>query len=144
MRAAGTAAAGRAVIARGGGAGRTGLLLVDTSVWIDHLRGRRGDLVGPLHDGLVLTHRFVIGELACGNLARRDEVLGLLAALPRAPEATHEESLALVAGSRLAGCGLGWVDVHLLAGARLAGAQLWTRDRALAAAAARLGLGASP
>jgi predicted nucleic acid-binding protein len=129
------------VIAPGGGPTGADRLLVDTSVWIDHLRGRRGDLAGPLHDGLVLTHPFVIGELACGNLARRDEVLRLLAALPRAPEATHEEALALLAGSRLAGCGLGWVDVHLLAGARLAGARLWTRDRALAAAAARLHLG---
>jgi predicted nucleic acid-binding protein len=113
---------------------------VDTSVWIDHLRGRRGDLAGPLRDGLVLTHPFVIGELACGNLARRDEVLGLLAALPRAPEATHAEALALVAEARLAGRGLGWIDVHLLAAALLAGARLWTGDRALAAAAARLGV----
>jgi len=129
------------VITPAGAAAAAELLLVDTSVWVDHLRGRRGDLTGPLHDGLVLTHPFVIGELACGNLTRRDEVLRLLAALPRAPEATHEEALALLAGSRLAGRGLGWVDVHLLAGARLAGARLWTRDRALAAAAVRLGLG---
>ncbi|MBK8167893.1 MAG: PIN domain-containing protein [bacterium] len=130
------------MIARGGGsAAGADRLLVDTSVWIDHLRGRRGDLAGPLQEGLVLTHPHVIGELACGNLARRDEVLRLLAALPQAPEATHAEALALVAGERLSGRGLGWVDVHLLAGARLAAARLWTRDRALAAAAARLGLG---
>lgn len=128
-------APGRAAAAGGGP------VLVDTSVWIDHLRGRRGDLTGPLQEGLVLTHPFVIGELACGNLARRGEVLGLLAALPRAPEATNDEALALVAAARLSGRGLGWVDVHLLAAARLCGARLWTRDRALAAAALRLGAG---
>ena len=124
-----------------GEAAGPGLLLVDTSVWIDHLRGRGGDLAAALNRGVVLTHPYVIGELACGNLARRGEVLGLLAALPCAPEATHEEALSLVTAARLAGRGLGWIDVHLLAGARLAGARLWTRDRALAAAANRLGVG---
>lgn len=132
------------MIAPAAGGVPPGLVLVDTGVWIDHLRGRSGDLGPALCRGLVLTHAFVIGELACGTLTRRDEVLGLLAALPRAPEATHDEALSLVEAAGLAGRGLGWVDVHLLAGARLAAARLWTRDRALAAAAQRLGVGFAP
>jgi predicted nucleic acid-binding protein len=119
----------------------SGPVLVDTSLWIDHLRGRSGDLAVRLEAGEVVTHPFVIGELACGHLARRREVLALLAALPSAPLATHAEAMRLVESRRLAGLGLSWVDAHLLAAALLLPARLWTGDRALAAAAVRLGVG---
>lgn len=115
-------------------------VLVDTSVWIDHLRRGDAGLAGLLEDGAVVVHPFMIGELACGNLQRREEILGLLQALPAAPVASHAEALHFVAAHGLQGEGLGWVDVHLLASARLAGVALRSRDRALASAARRLGL----
>jgi len=116
------------------------VLLVDTSVWVDHLS--RGDphLQELLHNGEVLVHPFVIGELACGNLRQRRKVLGLLDALPTAIVATHEEVLAFLDSHRLYGKGLGYVDIHLLASARLSHAKLWTRDKALMTAAVRLKL----
>ena len=86
------------------------------------------------------THAFVIGELACGNLNRREEILSLLAALPEAPAADQDEALAFVETHRLMGLGLGWIDVHLLASASLARLRLWTLDGRLGSAAARLGL----
>lgn len=115
--------------------------LVDTSVWIDHLRGRTAELARALDEGVVLVHPFVCCELACVHLKRRAEILELLAALPAAPMATQEEALRFVEDHRLRGAGLGWVDVHLLAAARLAGARLWTADKALALAADRHGVG---
>lgn len=88
-----------------------------------------------------MTHRLVVEELACGAMARRGEILGLLAALPRAEEADHLEFLHFVERRGLFGAGLGAVDANLLAAAALARVRLWTRDRALARAAARLGVG---
>jgi hypothetical protein len=86
-------------------------------------------------------HPFVIGELACGNLRNRHELLSLWANLPSAPGATDREALAFIERHKLMGAGLGWVDVHLLASAALAGdARLWTKDRQLATVAARLDL----
>jgi hypothetical protein len=117
-------------------------VLVDTSVWVDHLRRRNPGLALRLELGQVRCHPFVIGELACGNLRRRDEILSLLSELPQVPIAEHEEVLVFVESNRLVGTGLGWVDVHLLASAALASLPLWTRDRRLAAAAARLELSA--
>ncbi len=116
-------------------------VLVDTSVWIDHLRRHDGRLAALLEDQAVLQHPFVVGELACGNPRRRHEVLAHLERLPAATEASHAEVLHLVETQHLHGAGLGWVDVHLLAAARLTGCRLWTRDRALARAARRLGVG---
>lgn len=116
-------------------------MLVDTSVWIDHFRKGNAELGEALELGEVLCHPFVIGELACGNLARRHEVLGWLAALPQAPEATDAEVLVLVESQRLMGRGLGWVDVHLLASVRLAKTELWTLDKRLSAAARDLEAG---
>ncbi len=113
-------------------------MLVDTSVWVDHLRRGDAALRAALLDGDVLGHPFVIGELACGSLAQRDDVLALLAALPAARVAAHAEALALVEAQRLHGAGIGWVDVHLLASARLSRARLWTRDRRLHAVAQHL------
>lgn len=107
------------------------MILVDTSVWIDHLRNGRAGLAQPLEAASVLTHPFVIGELACGNLKNRTEILNLLAALPHAPLADHAHVLTMIETHQLAGRGLGWVDVHLLASAMLCGAKLWTLDKPL-------------
>ena len=115
-------------------------MLVDTSVWINHFRRSNHDLEYLLEEGVVQTHPFVIGELACGSLAKRAEVLGLLMALPTVLIATAEEAHALVDRHRLFGTGLGWIDVHLLASAKLSKQSLWTADRRLRAAAAKLGL----
>ncbi len=115
-------------------------MLVDTSVWIDHLRRSNHHLEYLLDEGLVMTHPFVIGELACGTLAKRAEVLTLLFALPTVVVATAEEAHALVERHRLFGTGLGWIDLHLLASAKLSKQPLWTADRRLRAAAHTLGL----
>jgi len=118
------------------------MILVDTSVWIDHLRKGDSELASLLNEGVVLCHPYVIGELACGNLKNRDEILSLLAALPAPPVASHEEGLRLVADRKLAGKGLGWIDVNLLASALLSKCTLWTKDKALGAAASSLKIGA--
>lgn len=117
------------------------MILADTSVWIDHLRGRRSPFGAALENELVLVHPFVIGELACGNLRNRDEVLALLQDLPFAPTATDAEVLAFIARRKLMGRGLGYIDVHLLASAALSNTtRLWTHDRRLAAVAVQLEL----
>ncbi len=116
------------------------MILVDTSVWIDHLRhGNRG-LVAALEDEEVATHPFVLGELACGHLKHRAEILGLLHNLPEVLRAEDEEALGFLDAHRLWGRGVGWVDVHLLASARLSRVRLWTLDRTLAAVAQELGI----
>jgi len=107
------------------------MTLVDTSVWIDHLRRGDAELVALLEEGLVLVHPFVIGELAGGTLRQRDIVLEHLRYLPEAPLATEAEVHHLLERHRLAGRGLGWIDLHLLASARLAAVPLITHDRAL-------------
>lgn len=118
------------------------MILVDTSVWVDHLRSTEPALVSALETGNVLTHPFVIGELACGNLRNRVEVLALLQDLPAAPVATAAEALAFIDARSLMGRGIGYVDVHLLASAALArDTRLWTRDRRLIGVASDLRLG---
>ncbi|RKX30288.1 MAG: VapC toxin family PIN domain ribonuclease [Verrucomicrobia bacterium] len=114
------------------------MILADTSVWIDHLRKGDKELSALLNEGVVQCHPFVIGELACGNLTNRAEILSLLAALPSSSVASQDEALQLVEDRGLAGKGLGWVDVNLLASALLSKCTLWTRDKALAAAAGKL------
>ena len=116
------------------------ITLVDSSVWIDHLRKGNRQLATLLNKGGVCCHRFVIGELACGALHNRDELLGLLRALPEAPLAEHEEVLNFIGERKLAGRGLGWIDVHLLASALLENCKVWTFDKALRAAATELDL----
>jgi len=114
------------------------MVLVDTSVWVDHLcRGEPG-LRDLLYAGHVATHPFVIGELACGNLAHRESILGLLRALPSSKTATDEEVLQFVNARRMYGRGLGWIDAHLLASACLSRTPLWTKDRRLASVAASM------
>ncbi len=116
------------------------MILVDTSVWIRHLRSADPVLAGLLDGGQVLCHPFVIGELALGRLSRRQEILGLLSDLPRAAVATHDEVLAFVETHDLSGTGIGYVDAHLLASTVLTpDGWLWTADRRLATVAARLG-----
>lgn len=119
------------------------MILVDTSLWIDHLRAADAELVTRLGDDVVLGHPWVVGELALGNLANRGEVLRLLNSLPMATVAAPDETLSFIGGHQLAGAGIGYVDVQLLASSRLTGARLWTRDRRLAAVADRLGVGYS-
>jgi predicted nucleic acid-binding protein len=114
--------------------------LVDTSVWVDHLRRGSLRLSALLDEAQVLCHPFISGELACGNLHNRTEILSLLAALPQAQVAEHEEVLELLSVRRLHGLGLGWVDAHLLASALLSRCPLWTLDKALDTAAIQLGV----
>ena len=119
------------------------MILVDTSVWIDHLRSASAILSELLGDGEVLVHPFVLGELALSNLRRRDAFLSDLRDLPQAIVASDQEVANLIDRQTLFGRGIGYVDVHLLAAARLtAGTKLWTRDRRLQAVAAQLGLAA--
>ena len=118
------------------------MILVDTSIWIDHLRAGDPELAALLQNGHVLTHPWVIGELALGRLSRRSEILGLLHNLPQALAATDVEVLAMVEHHRLFGFGIGYVDAHLLAATLLtAGTGLWTRDKRLASVAVQLGAG---
>lgn len=118
------------------------MTLVDTSVWVQHLRVGSGRLGGLLEDGAVLLHPFVIGELACGSLRNRAEILGHLAKLPEAQVAQHHEVLHLVEAARLHGRGLGWVDTHLLASALLSRCPLWTLDKRLERAATAMRISA--
>ena len=119
------------------------MILVDTSVWVDHLRHGDAALTSLLKDGRVLAHRFVTGELALGNMRDRDAVLGAMQDLPQAGVATDEEMMGFIAQQSLFGSGIGYVDAHLLAAVRLSpGASLWTRDKRLLAAGERLGVSA--
>jgi hypothetical protein len=111
------------------------VILVDTSIWIDHFHAPEPSLVTFLHDNLVGCHRAVIEELALGSIKQRDRVLSLLENLQQFPVLTHEEVLALVDQRQLWGRGLGAADVHLLGSVMLvSGARLWTRDKRLLAA----------
>jgi predicted nucleic acid-binding protein len=117
------------------------LILVDTSIWIDHLRAGSDLLAALLNAGRALTHPFVIGELALGKMRQRETVLEALSNLPPAELATDAEVLSFINGQSLFGRGIGYVDVHLLASVRLtAGAELWTRDKRLRSVAEELGL----
>ena len=117
------------------------MILVDTSIWIDHLKSTDAALVELLDSVQVVTHPLVIGELAVGSLRQREDFLRLLDELPKAPLADSSEVLTFIDAYRLDGQGLGIVDVHLLASTALApGTSLWTRDARLRAAASSLGM----
>jgi hypothetical protein len=116
------------------------MVLADTSVWIEHFRRGEPRLARLLTDGHVLMHPFVLGELACGNLKSRAQLLDDLQTLPPAKLASTAEALRLIEDRRLFGRRLGWVDVHLLASALVSRCELWTLDKRLAAAATKLGL----
>jgi predicted nucleic acid-binding protein len=120
------------------------MILVDTSVWIDHLRAADEQLVRLLQQGQVLAHPFVIGEIALGSLRNRAEVIADLQYLPRAIAASDAETLEFIERRALGGSGIGYIDAHLLAGARLTPeCKLWTRDKRLQKVAAKLDLAAA-
>jgi predicted nucleic acid-binding protein len=114
--------------------------LVDTSIWISHLRQGNSKLEKLLINGDVSCHPFIIGELACGNLKNRSEILALLQTLPTSILAEHEDVLHFIENNRLKGKGLGYIDVHLLVSALLTGIHLWTLDKKLNEMAAKLGI----
>jgi len=115
------------------------LILVDTSVWIDHLHKTVAALRDELEDGNVLIHPFIVGELACGEIRRREEFLHLLSTLPPSVVATDAEALHFIEHHRLMGKGIGFTDVCILASVTLTdGAKLWTRDDRLRAVAIQL------
>ena len=116
------------------------MVLVDTSVWISHLRAGEATLVKLLSSGMVLMHPFVRGELACGHLRNRQMFLSDLAALPAANSASTDEVLALIEQHKLSGRGLGWIDMHLIASALLSHARLWSLDKNLSSVASQLKL----
>lgn len=117
------------------------MILVDSSIWIDHLRAGNPLLVELLNSNRAFVHPFIVGELACGNLKNRKMVLSLLQDLPAVLTATDDEVLFFVERHGLMGRGMGYVDIHLLASVVLDGAsQLWTRDKRLYAAAETMGL----
>lgn len=116
------------------------MILVDTSVWVEHLRRGLPSLATLLQEGKALIHPWVIGELACGNLQNRGALLELLQGLPAAVVASDSEVLQLIERKQLMGRGIGYVDAHLLASAKLSHCQLWTQDRRLAAVAQERGL----
>ena len=116
------------------------MILVDTSVWIDHFRRGNDRLKNLLNENQVLCHPFVIGELACGNLKNRKEILGLLNSLQAVQTAGHSEVLHLLDSHHFYGVGLSWIDAHLLASALLTGCSIWTLDKPLRSAAEKLKL----
>jgi predicted nucleic acid-binding protein len=117
------------------------MVLVDSSVWIFHLREGDERLKALLIAGQVVCHPFIIGELACGSLESRREILSLLQSLPEAIQAGHGEVMKFTEDHGLLGKGLGYVDVHLMASALLTGVPLWTRDKRLHKASTELGIG---
>lgn len=116
------------------------MTLVDTSVWVDHLRRGSPTLSGLLTGSQVLSHPFVIGELACGTIRNREQFLSDLQHLPRAEEASDAEAMYLIEQHTLHGMGIGWVDGHLIASARITGCRLWTLDARLRDAALKVGV----
>ena len=116
------------------------MVIVDTSIWVSHLRAGVTHLNALLYEGEVLCHPFIVGELACGHIRNRTEVLSLLQTLPMATVAGYEEILPFIESHRLMGAGLGLIDVHLLAAAFLSRSPLWTSDKSLKAASIRLNI----
>ncbi len=115
------------------------MILVDSSVWIDHFRKGSEELKELLHSNQVLLHDFVIGELALGNFRNRTAILQMLNNLPKAIPATADEIFLFIDKHRLYGLGIGYIDSHLLASAILTQARLWTNDKKLKTIAAKLG-----
>jgi predicted nucleic acid-binding protein len=116
------------------------MVLVDTSVWIAHLRHGAMGLEALLQGGRVVCHPCIVGELACGNIRNRSEIISLLQRLPGAIRAGHEEVMQFIEHHGLMGKGLGYIDMHLLASARLTGITFWTLDKRLNEVSKKLGL----
>lgn len=117
------------------------MVLVDTSIWVEHLRRGHVEMASLLRKGEVASHRFIIGELACGFIRNRNEVLSLLRSLPSAVEADHREAMVFLEENQLMGKGLGLIDIHLMASAFLSQVPLWTLDKKLRRESSRLGIG---
>lgn len=115
------------------------MILVDTSVWIDHLRRGNALFADLLNQNRVTTHSLVLGELSLGNIAKREEFLALVRNLPVAKEATHEEVVAFIEENRMWSKGLGYFDIHLLCSSLIESIPLWTLDKRLAKAARSFG-----
>lgn len=111
------------------------MVLVDTSIWVIHFRDGNRRLEKLLLDAEVACHPFIIGELACGNIKNRDEIISLLQSLPTNSTIELNDFLYFIERNKLIGMGLGFVDVHLLASAQLSGIPLWTSDKRLKSAA---------
>lgn len=107
------------------------MLLVDTSVWIDHLRSGSKKLAGYLNEGNVVCHPFIIGKLACGNIKNRTKILDMLESIPAVKVAEQNEVLQLISKHKLHGKGIGWIDCHLLASSFISNCKLWTFDKPL-------------
>jgi len=116
------------------------MILVDSSIWVAHLRNGNVGLENLLIEGNVACHPFIIGELACGNIENRKEIISLLQSLPMALQAEHDEVLQFIDNHRLMGTGLGYIDMHLLASANLTKIPLWTLDKTLHKVSLKLGL----
>jgi predicted nucleic acid-binding protein len=116
------------------------MVLVDTSVWVEHLRSGNVGLENLLNEGQVVCHLFIVGELACGNLLNRSEILSLLQVLPLANHAEHEEVMHFIENYSLMGKGLGYIDMHLIVSALLTKVSIWTLDKKLKEVSSKLGL----
>ena len=117
------------------------MILVDTSVWIDHLRSPEPELVELLRTDKVLIHAMIIGELACGTFRTRAQRLRDWWALPRIAESSHDHVVSVIESRNLMGRGIGFVDAHLLCAVlNRNGTVLWTRDRRLEELAQELGV----
>jgi predicted nucleic acid-binding protein len=118
------------------------MILVDTSVWVDHLRNSNAQLIELLNNDQVLMHPFIIGELSLGILKNRTELMDLFSRLPVVPVAEHDEVMATIAAHQLFGMGIGWVDAHLIASALLSNSKLLTNDKPLIKASKVVGVDA--
>ena len=116
------------------------MILVDTSVWVDHLNKAEPELIKLLNLTMVCIHPFIIGELSCGNISNRFEILTLLKSLPRIEPAFEEEVYALIDNKKLYGIGVGYIDIHLLAAALINDLKIWTTDKALKKTAQKLNI----
>ncbi len=116
------------------------MVLVDTSIWIQHLRYGSKDLEYLLDESIVVCHPFVIGELSCGSIGNRDEILTLMQALPRVTALDDREILYFIDENLLMGRGIGLIDVHMLASCRIAQCLLWTADKKLFTVASEMSL----
>jgi len=116
------------------------MVLIDTSVWVTHLQKGVTELESLLLDTEVASHPFIIGELACGGIKNRKEILSLIQALQSSPVVTDEEFMYFLETNKLSNKGIGFVDVHLLASAKMSRISLWTEDKTLQKAAKRLKL----
>jgi predicted nucleic acid-binding protein len=116
------------------------MVLVDSSVWVEHLRSGDIGLENLLNEGHVVCHLFIVGELACGNLSNRSEILSLLHALPLATHAEHEEVMHFIENYSLMGKGLGYIDMHLMVSALLTKVPIWTLDNKLKEVSLKLGI----